>query len=103
VDGNRCDRCIRNGKSKCFHRSVGDEATIGNFQRILRVELGDYIQTTGTTIEDIRQRSRITYNPTAIGQEDDIHNIDFVVSWDDDVDVDMDKVFYFNTLLTEEL
>jgi hypothetical protein len=103
VGNNRCDRCVRKGNTKCYHWSVGDEATIENFQRILRAELGDYIQLIGATVEDIRQRSRIKYNPNAIDKETDINNIEFVLSTEDDTDADMEQVFYFNTLLNEEL
>jgi len=103
VERNRCERCIRKGNEKCFHWSVGDEATIENFQQILRAELGDYIETIGATIEDIRQRSRIVYNPTAIDKETNINNIEFVISTEDDTDADMEQLFYFNSLLNEEL
>ncbi len=94
---------IRKGNEKCFHWSVGDEATIENFQQILRAELGDYIETIGATIEDIRQRSRIVYNPTAIDKETNINNIEFVISTEDNTDADMEQLFYFNSLLNEEL
>jgi hypothetical protein len=95
-------RCKRNNSEKCFHWAVGDESTIEYFQTLLENEHGEFLRSCGATLNEIKKQSKIKYNPTAIDKEVDIYNIEFAPSGEES-DAEIEKLFFFNTLVTEEL
>lgn len=100
VGENRCNRCKRNGKAKCYHWDVGDEDSIEKFQQDLELHMEEYFETCSTTLDQVIEKSKIRYQPNALDKESDMQNIDFSPSTDDD---DMDALYYFSSLITEEL
>jgi hypothetical protein len=102
VDENRCTRCKRNNSEKCFHWAVGDESTIEYFQTLLENEHGEFLRSCGATLNEIKKQSKIKYNPTAIDKEVDVYNIEFAPSGEES-NAEIEKLFFFNTLVTEEL
>jgi hypothetical protein len=98
ADENRCRRCKRNNSEKYFQWAVGDESTIEYFQTLLENEYGEFLRSCGTTLNDLKKKSKIKYNPTAFDKEVDVYNIEFAPS-----DAEVEKLFFFNTLVTEEL
>ena len=77
VGANRCERCIRNDAEKCYHWEVGDEDAVEKFQQDLQREMAEYLSACRNSLQDIKKKSKIKYNLSAIDAATDVYNIDF--------------------------
>jgi hypothetical protein len=101
VGENRCDRCKVKEKEKCYHWDVGDEESIDKFQQMLDREINKYLDNMGATLDEVMKATKIKYKPNAVDKHSDVKNIDFISSGSNDDDID--ALFYFSSLVTEEL
>lgn len=60
---NRCDRCKWKESSKCYHWNVGDEDSIVKFQEELEIQMQEYFDICGATLDEVTQQSK---NPKKI-------------------------------------
>jgi hypothetical protein len=99
---NRCNRCKAKHNAKCYHWEVGDEDTIERFQQIPKEEVKEYFETCGSPLNEVVEKCKMKYQPSAINKESDFYNIEFQINDADDDDA-MEKLYAFSSLLTEVL
>jgi hypothetical protein len=97
IGENRCERCKRRNKRKCFHHDVCDSIKVEALLQELEAELGDYYSRNGKQFDDVRKRSKIKTDHTMIGKESDINHIDFIVP-----DNDAEKVKEYTQFISRE-
>jgi hypothetical protein len=95
----RCYICKAKKKSHCYHWTVGDEDSVVRFQAELQEMLEEYVRQCGSCFQQIKNKTKIIYNPTEINHFGNMCNIEFdVMSDDDDADIKI-----FNSVLHGEL
>ncbi len=88
VGNNRCHRCKWKESSKCYHWNVGDEDSIVKFQEELEIQMQEYFDTCGATLDEVTQQSKKKYKPNAVDKEADMWNIDFIPPSSTEEDLD---------------
>ncbi len=73
----RCDMCKENGTYHCYHWHVGNENSIARFQETLEVLLEEYFHIHGSHYDEVKQRSKVVYDPNDLNRYTDKLNIHF--------------------------
>jgi hypothetical protein len=79
VGDQRCDRCQRRNKPKCYHHPVCDSVQVAALLSELESELGEYYTRHKAQYEEVQRKSRIVTDHMVANKESQINHIDFVI------------------------
>jgi len=85
VGNNRCDRCQRRNRDKCYHHSVCDSISTEKLLAELEEQLFGYIEKCSKSYEEISKLSKLLTDPLQVNKEHDLHHIDFIIPENDPV------------------
>ena len=83
VDSERCDRCKRRNRRKCYHHPVCDSVSVPLLLQCLQDQLGQYHEKHRKTFQVIRQKSKLRSDHMQLNKEQDIMHIDYDVPYYD--------------------
>jgi hypothetical protein len=84
VDGDRCMRCQRRNRRKCYHHDVCDSVAVPVLLEKLEDTIGTYYQRHRKTFEAVSSRSKLRTNYMQLNKESDIVHISYVIPQDDE-------------------
>ena len=84
VDGNRCARCQRRNKRKCYHHDVCDSLSVPLLLQRLEESIGTYHQRHRKAFEAVSSRSKLRTDHMQLNKENDIMHISYVIPQDDE-------------------
>jgi len=79
----RCDRCKRRGKDKCYHTPVCDSTRMEMLLQDLESSVGEYYEKYKNDFHNVQKQTKLRCDPTQADREVDINHIDFVIPEDD--------------------
>ncbi len=80
----RCDRCKRRNKEKCYHHPVCDTVQVSVLLSQLEDQLGEYYEQHGSYYDEVIKKFRIVTDHTVTSKELQTNHIDFVLPLDED-------------------
>ncbi len=83
IGENRCDRCQRRNREKCYHHPVCDSISTEKLLAELEEQLFGYIERYSKSYEDIAKASKLLTDPLQVNKEIDSHHIDFIIPEND--------------------
>jgi len=98
----RCNDCIEDNCEHCYHTPVGDAQSIATLEQELKVQLDAYLANCGISFAEIKNKSKIIYDPCDLTRESNKYNIDFIPHGDTEEERLESQAFY-NQLLSNEL
>jgi len=75
----RCSRCKKRGRLKCYHHRVCDTVSVKALLDDLEAQLGLYYERHGKHYKEIMKRSKLLTSHMQANKEQDPHHIDYVV------------------------
>jgi len=84
VDGDRCVRCQRRNRRKCYHHDVCDSVALPVLLEKLDETIGTHYQWHRKTFEAVSSRSKLHTNHMQLNKETDIMHISYVIPQDDE-------------------
>jgi len=94
-------RCKNNNKSKCYHWDVGDEDSVAKFQDELRLQMQEYLEVCGHSIDEVKLQSKIVLSPSSLDRETYMRNIVFVPKTD--TEDYLEQMYFFSSLVSNAL
>lgn len=82
VGDQRCNRCKRKGKRKCYHHAVCDSVSIASLLNSLEQELGEYHARHRRTYEKVRENTKLRTDHMQLDKESDIMHIEYKIPMD---------------------
>jgi hypothetical protein len=79
----RCDRCKRRDKNKCYHHEVCDSTRTEMLLQDLEKCVGEYYESYKEQFDEIKKKSKLLTDPTQANSECDITHIDYVIPEND--------------------
>ena len=84
INDDRCARCKRRNKMKCYHHDMCDSVSVPALLHALEQELGTYYEQHKKTFQAVISRSKLRTDYTQVNKETDIMHIDYVIQPDDE-------------------
>jgi len=84
INNDRCARCKRRHKVKCYHHDMCDSVAVPTLLRALEEELGTYYERHRKTFEVVRSQSKLRTDYMQVNKERDIMHIDYVIPPEDE-------------------
>ncbi len=97
IDDDRCCRCKRRQKRKCYHHPVCDSVAVPLLLQWLQDELGSYHECHWKTFDKIRMKSKLCTDFLQVNKETDIMHIEYVIPYNDE-----DKVREYTQFISRE-
>jgi len=84
INNDRCARCKKRHKAKCYHHHVCDSVAVPTLLRALEEEIGTYYERHKRSFEVVRSRSKLRTDYMQVNKERDIMHIDYAIPPDDE-------------------
>jgi hypothetical protein len=97
----RCQRCVDNNRLRCYHWSIGDEASLEIFRANLLERLNQYLTVCGCNYEYVKQHSKVIYDPTDLNCTSNRLNIDFIPNGNTEQETSTSLNLFSNFITTE--
>jgi hypothetical protein len=81
--------------------AVGDEYTIDMFWQGLQDHLANYFRTSGRHYEEVKQCTRIVFDPNELTGINNQHNVEYIPSGEMDAQLQEAKIHFSNLLASE--
>jgi hypothetical protein len=76
---NRCERCLKRNRTKCYHIEVCDSTRTEMLLHDLEYSVGEYYETYKKDFHLVQKETKLLTDPTLANREQDIHHIDFII------------------------